>query len=108
MVLERAGVPLDPRAPYAAPESGTAPSSSTLDRFAFAAIVHEWLFGRPSGSASDTPVTVPPLPDVDGDRLSDAFTTALAPVAADRFATCAAFVAAIRESTRAGSRAGPA
>ena len=81
MVLERAGVPLDPRPPYAAPESGTAPGSSALDRFALAAMAYEWLFGRPIDGPAETPLTVPQLPGVDGERLSDAFTTALAPLA---------------------------
>ena len=52
---------------------------------------------RPGGSAVRSSRTA----GVDTAQLSDAFTTALAPKPADRFPSCAAFVAAIRESARA-------
>src|SRR5262245_29394713 len=101
MALERAKVRFDQRRPYAAPELDAGTGSPAADRYSLAAIAYEWIFGRAIDGPAETPLTVPELPAGDVERLADAFTTALAPQPADRFATCAAFVAAIREAARA-------
>src|SRR5262245_56983265 len=88
MVLERANVRLDLPAPYVAPERESASASAAADRYSLAAIAYEWIFGRAIEGPAETPLTVPQLPGADVERLADAFTTALAPQPADRFATC--------------------
>ena len=108
MVLQRATVPLEPRAPYAAPELASGAGSAAADRYSFAAVTYEWIFGRAIDGPAETPLGVPDLAGADAERLSDAFTTALAPNPSDRFATCAAFVAAIREAARASPPRRPA
>ena len=86
-----AGVPM--RRPYSAPEigKGEAPTPAS-DQFALAALTFEWLFGDVISGPAYTPMEVPALPDVLRERLSDAFTTALAPEPSARFANCRAFV----------------
>lgn len=82
--------------PYAAPEvaSGGDPVLAS-DQFALAAITFEWMFGRGISGPARRPVEVRALPDVDRDAMSKAFTRALAPEAADRFASCTAFYHAL-------------
>jgi hypothetical protein len=81
---------------YTAPEvvdgHGATPMS---DQYALAAITYEWLFGRPIAHAGARPVEVRAMPGVDRSALSKAFTRALAPAAADRFASCVAFCEAL-------------
>ena len=84
------------RPPYAAPEvvaGGAATAAS--DQFALAAIAYEWLFGRRISGPAARPVDVRTLPGVDRDAMSTVFTRALAPEAADRFASCMAFCNAL-------------
>jgi hypothetical protein len=80
------------RVPYAAPEvidgHGATPFS---DQYSLAAIAYEWLFGRPVAPAGERPIEVRAMPGVDRPALSKAFTRALAPKPADRFASCGAF-----------------
>jgi serine/threonine-protein kinase len=98
-VLEKAHVPVTSRAPYAAPDVATSRTSSARgDQFALAAIAHEWLFGTPIAGPAEGAVSLPRLPEVDHERLIGAFTTALAPEPGDRFASCAAFVDALRRA----------
>ena len=95
--LEKAHVTPSSRAPYAAPEVTTSHRlSPRADQFALAAMAHEWLFGAPIDGPADQPLTLPRLPGVDHERLIGAFTTALAPDPADRFATNVAFVEAVQ------------
>jgi hypothetical protein len=84
------------RPPYAAPEvvAGGDPKPAS-DQFSLAAIAHEWMFGRRIAGPAVRPIEVRSLPGVDRDALARAFTRALAPQAADRFASCAAFCAAL-------------
>lgn len=84
------------RPPYAAPEvvaGGAATAAS--DQFALAAIAYEWLFGRRISGPAARPVDVRTLLGVDRDAMSMVFTRALAPEAADRFASCLAFCNAL-------------
>jgi hypothetical protein len=84
------------RPPYVAPEvtaGGDAQAAS--DQFSLAAIAHEWMFGRRIAGPAVRPIEVRSLPGVDRDALARAFTRALAPQAADRFASCTAFCAAL-------------
>jgi len=87
------------RPPYAAPEvaSGGRPVPAS-DQFALAAIAYEWLFGRRVSGAAERPVDVRTLPGVDRAAMSAAFTRALAPQAAHRFASCTAFCDALAAS----------
>ena len=90
--LVRGSVPI---APYAAPEMADGSATPASDQFGFAAIAYEWLFGRPIGHPADRPVEVRTIPGVDRVTLSKAFTRALAPNPADRFASCTEFCSAI-------------
>ena len=87
------------RGPYAAPEvvAGAAPAAAA-DQYAMAAIAYEWLFGRRISGAAARPVDVRTLPGVDRAAMSQVFTRALAPIAADRFASCTAFCDALDAS----------
>ena len=84
------------RPPYTAPEivSGGAAVPAS-DQFALAAIAFEWLFGRRVSGPAHRPIDVRTLPGVDRDAMSTAFTRALAPKPADRFASCLAFQQAL-------------
>jgi len=86
-------------APYAAPEvidgHGATPAS---DQFSLAAITYEWLFGRPIAYNGARPIEFRSMPGVDRVALSNAFTRALSPKAADRFASCGAFCDALAGS----------
>lgn len=92
-ILDEAGVTVPNRAPYVAPEltAGEFPSNAS-DQFSLAAIAFEWLFGEPISGPAMAPIDVPDLPGVNGEALSAVFTTALAPTASERFASCHAFV----------------
>jgi len=85
--------------PYTAPEV-TAGGTGTpaADQFALAAIAYEWMFGRPIAGPAERSVDVRALPGVDRGALSNAFTRALAPEPARRFASCGAFVDALSAS----------
>ncbi|MGH9383094.1 MAG: serine/threonine protein kinase [Vicinamibacterales bacterium] len=92
-ILGRRGTGVPIRRPYTAPEVGRGePPTLEADQFSLAAIAFEWLFGRPVSGPAYTPLEVPPLPGVDGESLSDAFTTALASEPSARFESCRAFV----------------
>lgn len=87
------------RPPYAAPEvaaGGAARSAS--DQFSLAAIAFEWMFGRRISGPAVRPIEVRALPGVDRDALAKAFTRALAPEAADRFASCTSFCRALEDA----------
>jgi hypothetical protein len=94
-----AGVEEPAGPPYSAPEvaSGGAPVAAS-DQFALAAITFEWMFGRRISGPARRPVEVRALPGVDRDAMSRAFTRALAPEAAARFASCTAFCQALAAS----------
>lgn len=87
------------RPPFAAPEvvSGGVTVAAS-DQFALAAIAFEWLFGRRISGPAVRPVGVRTLPGVDRDAMAAAFSRALAPDAADRFASCTAFCHALAAS----------
>lgn len=98
-ILEQARVAVTSRPPYAAPEvTARRQSSPAADQYALGAIAHEWLLGVRAPAAGDFAVEIPSLPGADGEALSAALTRAMAADAADRFATCRAFVDAIRDS----------
>lgn len=84
-----------PVAPYAAPEMADGTATPASDQFGLAAIAYEWLFGRPIDRPADRPVEVRTMPGVDRVTLSKAFTRALAPDPADRFASCTQFCGAV-------------
>ena len=84
-----------PVSPYAAPEMADGPATPASDQFGLAAIAYEWLFGRPIDRPADRPVEVRTMPGVDRVTLSKAFTRALAPHPADRFASCTQFCGAV-------------
>ena len=84
-----------PIAPYAAPETADGTATPASDQFALAAIAYEWLFGRPIDHPADRPVEVRTMPGVDRVALSKAFTRALAPDPAARFASCTEFCSAV-------------
>jgi hypothetical protein len=86
-------------APYVAPEvaGGEGPTAQS-DQFALAAIAYEWMFGRPIDRPAERPIEVRTMPGVDRAALSKAFTRALAPKPADRFASCTAFCDALSAS----------
>ena len=108
-VLEKAHVQHAVRAPYTAPEViGARKSSRHADQFALAAMAYEWLFGSPIAGPAEWAMDVPRLPDVNHAALGGAFTTALAPEPSDRFATCAAFVEALRAAAATATAARPA
>ncbi len=95
-VLARAGVAVPLRRPYSAPEAGTGTGATApADQYSLAAITFEWLFGRRISGPAERPVEVRALPGVDREALSNAFTTALAPDARDRYESCAAFAEAV-------------
>ena len=100
--LEQEGVALPARRTYTAPEIiDGAPSSPAGDQYALAAIAHEWLLGRRILGPSDTRrVDVPELPGVNRELLTAALKKALSPNAADRFASCDEFVAAVADSVK--------
>lgn len=87
-----------PIAPYAAPETADGPPTKASDQYALAAIAYEWLFGRPIGHPADRPVEVRTMPGVDRVTLSKAFTRALAPDPAARFASCNDFCSAVADA----------
>jgi hypothetical protein len=84
-----------PIAPYAAPEMAEGAATPASDQFGLAAIAYEWLFGRPIDRPADRPVEVRTMPGVDRVTLSKAFSRALAPSPAARFASCNDFCSAI-------------
>jgi hypothetical protein len=85
--------------PYAAPElKDNGVPTAKSDQYALAAIVYEWLFGRPIDHPATRPVDVRTMPGVDRAALSKAFTRALAPKPGDRFASCTAFCDALAGS----------
>lgn len=85
-----------PRAPYSAPEiAAGGPAQPAADQFSLAAIAFEWMFGRRISGPAVRPIEVRALPGVDRDALARAFTRALAPQPADRFASCMAFCQAL-------------
>src|SRR5262245_51356372 len=92
------------RQPYSAPElaEGETPSNAS-DQFSLAAIAFEWIFGEPISSPANVAMEIPALPEVDGKRLSNVFTRALASSPSERFESCRAFVeeisAAVYEAT---------
>jgi len=89
-----------PAPPHAAPEvaaGGAATAAS--DQFALAAIVYQWLFGRPISGPAVRPVDVRTMPGVDRVGLSKAFTRALAPRPEQRFESCLGFCEALLECT---------
>jgi serine/threonine protein kinase len=95
-ILGRRGAGLPMRRPYTAPEIGRGESPSRWsDQFSLAAISFEWLFGQSIAGPAYAPLEVPALPDLDGEVLADAFTTALAPEPSARFESCRAFVDAL-------------
>lgn len=78
--------------PYIAPEVADGePATAASDQYSLAAIVYEWLFGRPVSRTSDRPVDVRSTPGIDRVALSAALTRALAAKPEDRFASCADF-----------------
>lgn len=85
--------------PYLAPEvAAGGVATPAADQFAFAAIAYEWMFGKPISGPAERPVEVRNLPGIDRAALSKAFSRALAPEPSRRFASCAAFCAAVQES----------
>lgn len=82
--------------PYTAPEvvSGGKPAPPA-DQFALAAIVYEWMFGRPISGPADRSIDVRAIPNVDRAELARAFTRALTPEPFRRFALCTDFCDAI-------------
>jgi len=84
------------RPPYTAPEVAAGRAAlPASDQFSLAAIAFEWMFGRRIAGPAVRPIEVRALPGVDRDALAKAFTRALAPEAADRFASCTAFCRAL-------------
>lgn len=82
--------------PYVAPElAAGGPPTPASDQFALAAIAYEWMLGRPIDGPASRPVHVRTIPGVDRATVSKAFTRALAPEPAARFASCAAFCDAL-------------
>jgi hypothetical protein len=86
-------------APYAAPELAEGPATPASDQYGLAAIAYEWLFGRPIDHPAHRPVEVRSMPGVDRVALSKAFTRALAPKPAGRFASCTDFCRALTDAT---------
>lgn len=85
--------------PYIAPElMDGEPAAPASDQFALAAIAYEWLFGRPISGPAERHLEVRSMPGVDRHTLSDAFTRALAPRSAARFASCTEFCSAVAAS----------
>ncbi len=100
-ILERVGVRRPARRPYAAPEVvDGAPSSPRADQYALAAIAYEWLFGGRAPISAESVLDAPALDGVDAEALAAALMTALAPQPANRFESCAAFVAAVSGAVR--------
>jgi hypothetical protein len=96
--LRGVGVNLPPTPPYTAPERDqSARLDSVSDQFSFAAIAYEWLFGRPIAHPSEG-VQVRTLPGIDVGALTSAFNKALSRDPRRRFASCTAFVDAIKQS----------
>lgn len=84
------------RPPYSAPEiAAGGPAQPAADQFSLAAIAFEWMFGRRISGPAVRPIEVRALPGVGRDALARAFTRALAPQPADRFASCMAFCQAL-------------
>ncbi|MDP3719852.1 MAG: PEGA domain-containing protein [Acidobacteriota bacterium] len=84
------------RPPYAAPEiAAGGPAQPAADQFSLGAIAFEWMFGRRISGPAVRPIEVRALPGVDRAALARAFTRALAPQPADRFASCLAFCQAL-------------
>lgn len=95
-ILERTGARVPMRRPYTALEViGGRPTSPASDQYALAAIAFEWLFGRRAPGPAGAPLTMPALPGVDRDVLSEAFSSALAADPGLRFESCSAFAHAI-------------
>ena len=96
--LDEATAEADPpaRPPYSAPEiAAGGPAQPAADQFSLAAIAFEWMFGRRVSGPAVRPIEVRALPGVDRDALARAFTRALAPQPAARFASCTAFCQAL-------------
>lgn len=94
--LERAGVRVAARRPYAAPEQVEGRASSPAgDVFALAAVAYEWLFGRRLAGPAGEAFRVPGQPGLDAVRLAQAFAGALAADPAARWSSCTAFVDAL-------------
>jgi hypothetical protein len=87
-------------APYAAPEMDDGTATPASDQFGLAAIAYEWMFGRPIDHPADRPVEVRTMPGVDRVTLSKAFTRALAPDPAGRFASCTDFCNAVASAVK--------
>ena len=95
-LLALAGTAIPRRKPYVAPEIlGGGNPSAAADQFALAAITYEWLFGESIQGPAEARIEVPAMPGVDGEALSDAFTTALAADPQERFGSATAFADAI-------------
>jgi hypothetical protein len=85
--------------PYTAPEvvDGAQPAP-TADQFSLAAIVYEWMLGRPIAGPADRSLDVRALPNIDRSALSKAFTRALTREPSRRFASCTDFCDAVAAS----------
>jgi hypothetical protein len=82
--------------PYLAPEvMAGGERTPAADQFALAAIVYEWMFGRPIAGPAERTIDVRSMPGVERVALAKAFTRALALKPADRFASCTAFCDAL-------------
>ena len=98
-ILERAGVHRSTRRPYAAPELMNGdPTSPRTDQYALGAIAYEWFFGGRAPRSAESVLDAPSLPGVNAEALAGALMSALATNAADRFATCTAFVEAVDDA----------
>ena len=93
--IVRGNVPISP---YAAPEMADGTVTPASDQYGFAAIAYEWMFGRPIERPAERPVEVRSMPGVDRVTLSKAFTRALAPNPAARFASCNDFCGAVADA----------
>lgn len=100
--LERAGVVLPVRRPYAAPERTRGASwDRRADVFSLAALAHDMLWGRRlAGAGQEAADAISELPDVDLAALRRVFARALAEDPGDRFSVAREFVAALEDSVR--------
>ena len=98
--LQRAGCPLPPTAPYAAPEVDREQEiSPSADQYAFAVIAHQWLFGRPLGLDASG-FSGASLTGVDIQAMRRAFARATAAEPHARHANCTEFVRAVSLSVK--------